>query len=257
LTRKVTKHTWSNNQPWEGFEPWAYHLDQQKVCDLPMKEILKDEAGKEITSETNIGQILFVTLHNEELVEVDIGIFDIKVTCANGRTHRYDGSSFSRNFLAALLTLRENKVNGFESSWFWYDKDSQTHEPGDVYFFFVVHNGLIVEERAAFFDDFKSGFDPSIFEIARDKEPVWRANPYWKEAEIAYWYRKFYQETRTGQLMVLRPDEPTLYYFPERRYTIARRIDNAVVMLSEIRVTLRLVLAALICLLIYLFLKRF
>jgi hypothetical protein len=28
-----------------------------------------------------------------------------------------------------------------------------------------------------------------------------------------YWYRKFYTETRIGQLMVLRPDDPQLFFY--------------------------------------------
>jgi hypothetical protein len=62
--------------------------------------------------------------------------------------------------------------------------------------------------------------------------------PSWQKAKIAYWYRKFYQETRTGQLMVLRPDEPTLHYFPEGRHTVGKRIEQAVVILSEFKATL-------------------
>ena len=35
----------------------------------------------------------------------------------------------------------------------------------------------------------------------------------WDEADTRYWYRKFYTETRTGQLMALRPDDPRLFYY--------------------------------------------
>ncbi len=36
----------------------------------------------------------------------------------------------------------------------------------------------------------------------------WSRSESWREANERFWYRKFYQEMRTGQLMVLRPDEP-------------------------------------------------
>src|SRR5215469_11881279 len=41
----------------------------------------------------------------------------------------------------------------------------------------------------------------------------WRHDADWVEAEVKYWYRRFYSETRTGQLMVLRPDKPILYEY--------------------------------------------
>ncbi|MGC2830624.1 MAG: hypothetical protein WB994_13375 [Candidatus Acidiferrum sp.] len=46
-----------------------------------------------------------------------------------------------------------------------------------------------------------------------DNEPIWHTHPYFDEALDRYWYRKFYTETMTGQLMVLRPDEPILYFY--------------------------------------------
>lgn len=59
-----------------------------------------------------------------------------------------------------------------------------------------------------------------------DKEPIWHSHPYFDEAVERYWYRKFYTETTTGQLMVLRPDEPILYHY-ERPQTrdLAREIE--------------------------------
>lgn len=35
----------------------------------------------------------------------------------------------------------------------------------------------------------------------------------WERADDKYWYRKFYEETRMGQLMLLRPDNPKLFYY--------------------------------------------
>jgi len=39
------------------------------------------------------------------------------------------------------------------------------------------------------------------------------SHQYFIEATERFWYRKFYTETMKGQLMVLRPDEPLLYFF--------------------------------------------
>jgi len=42
---------------------------------------------------------------------------------------------------------------------------------------------------------------------------VWGDEADWDEANTRYWYRRFYTETRTGQLMALRSDDPRLFYY--------------------------------------------
>lgn len=51
--------------------------------------------------------------------------------------------------------------------------------------------------------------------LGRIPQPREKLRP---QALELYWYRRFYTETLTGQLMVLRPDEPTLYHY-ERAQT--------------------------------------
>jgi len=48
-------------------------------------------------------------------------------------------------------------------------------------------------------------------------------------------YRKFYTETRTGQLMVLRPDEPILYNYPRPQTQNIEREIQFVTMLKSYR----------------------
>ena len=64
-----------------------------------------------------------------------------------------------------------------------------------------------------------------------------------KHCQTAFWYRKFYSETRTGQLMVLRPDEPILYYY-ERPQAPARDIVREIQSATLLK-TYRLLLFAL------------
>jgi hypothetical protein len=47
-------------------------------------------------------------------------------------------------------------------------------------------------------------------------EPIWCDEPDWDVAQAKFWYRKFYSETRTGQLMWLRPDNPVLFFYEGR-----------------------------------------
>jgi hypothetical protein len=55
--------------------------------------------------------------------------------------------------------------------------------------------------------------EPLILTQEKDDDPIWHSHPYFDEAVTRYWYRNFYSETMNGRLMVLRPDEPILYYY--------------------------------------------
>src|SRR5262249_4607889 len=106
-----------------------------------------------------------------------------------------------------------------------------------MYFFFVVAKNKIVRERIGFSDHHDSGFDPSIFETQDHKNMMWHNAADWHEAETRYWYRKFYTETHTGQLMALQPD-PQLFYY-ERT---APEVMGAVAVLQQSLLRIRFVL---------------
>ena len=72
-------------------------------------------------------------------------------------------------------------------------------------------------------------------------DPVWQSHRHFDEAFEIYWYRKFYTETMTGQLMVLRPDEPILYHY-ERQQT--RNVQWEVQSATQVKIH-RLLLVAL------------
>lgn len=60
-------------------------------------------------------------------------------------------------------------------------------------------------------------FDPSTLQPYDGSPSVWASEKHEIAAVVRYWYRKFYEETRPGQLMVLRPDEPALFHYHEGR----------------------------------------
>lgn len=91
----------------------------------------------------------------------------------------------------------------------------------------------IVREIVNFTDRPKSGFDPSIFGNVVYRN--WSHDADWKKAKERYWYTKFYEETRTGQLMVLRPDKPELHCYAKGR-------DNIQSLLSQVRILLWLLI---------------
>jgi hypothetical protein len=64
-----------------------------------------------------------------------------------------------------------------------------------------------VQELAVSFSDYhENGFDSAVFVSGDDSNSIWMHETGWWEARTRFWYRKFYAETRTGQLMMLRPD---------------------------------------------------
>jgi hypothetical protein len=101
--------------------------------------------------------------------------------------------------------------------WFYYDHDWSC-DADELNIFFVVRADKIIAESCRFGSD-----EPLILKRrGAGEEPIWHSHPYFDEAWERYWYRRFYSETLTGQLMVLRPDEPILYHFerPEARDTL-------------------------------------
>lgn len=139
-------------------------------------------------------------------------ILRLKVKTENGEIV-LKGPSFNCALLRELLALKAEGIEPFSSLWFWYDSDSCRDDPHETYSFFVVSGDKIVREDVSLSDYHDSGFDPTIFQSDNDADSLWFNDADWREARTRFWYRKFYKETRTGPLMVLRPDEPILYHY--------------------------------------------
>lgn len=77
--------------------------------------------------------------------------------------------------------------------------------------FFVVRDGRIVCLRVVFNGDPATGFVTGVFKADADEKSRFPSEPHWNEASVKWWYRKFYSETRTGQIIALREDKPELY----------------------------------------------
>ena len=152
------------------------------------------------------------------------------------------GSEFSRDVFATLLDFGREGVNPFETVWFWYESQSGSVEAEAwvAHSFFVAHGDRIIRESVTFADDREiritpgsRGFTPSVFVKVEDhdfgdRDPrgfdTLASDAAWRKAGTRWWYRKFYQETHAGQLMVLRPDEPALHHFPEGRFRPEARL---------------------------------
>ena len=115
-----------------------------------------------------------------------------------------------------LIGLTRQGIDPHGVMWFYYDND-WSRGADESHIFFAVHGSKIVSESCHF-----SSEEPLILKQEKDVDPIWHSQPYFDQAWEVYWYRKFYSETMTGQLMVLRPDEPILYHYerPHVRDTV-------------------------------------
>ncbi len=109
--------------------------------------------------------------------------------------------------LKTLAELMKQGIDPYRVMWFYFDHDV-SRDADESYSFFAVYNDKIVVERCHF-----SWLEPLILKQEKDDEPIWQSHRYFDEALEHYWYRKFYEGTLTGQLMVLRPDEPILFFY--------------------------------------------
>ncbi len=237
----MKQHLWSNpDAEWEDFEPVSYCLDS-KSLELPLTRKFGD--GK--TESTTIGTIYGSVKDKQIAPECLAGGLSVEteVATVDGSKLILSGPDFNRRILDVILKLSSEGIDPFATVWYYYDKDLCLQDAQRSYTFFVVHNGKIIREQVSFFDSHDSGFDPSLFANADHSDPIWSNEEAWTEANAKYWYRQFYSETHTGQLMALRSDEPTLFFCDEHP-----KADNigALVVVARLLRTIRILLWALV-----------
>lgn len=219
-----------NNKPkeetWTGFEPVGYYLEGQKVLDLPLSRVSNDGKLAETTIREALGE-----LGDQEILEIS-SFSDIELTTSRGKT-TYQAQPFSRDMMRIMLELIKAGAPPLSCTWYWYETDSVRDDPHDSHRFFIVYGDKLIRESVSISDYHRSGFDPSIL-VSDKSDPTWRRENDWKAANRIHWFRKFYRDTTTGQLLVLRPDEPELHCFPEGRW----RPDQAFAKLEEHMTTL-------------------
>lgn len=194
----------------EHFKPGAYYLDLGELANslLVMNgnqstfiEVLRhllEAKVKELPNGLGFGKDEYVT---------DKGTIIVSEP-------KERGCRWSLSILRKLMELAQTGANIDAATWFYYQND-WSRDADEMHVFFVTYQDKIVMEQMGFMHS-----APLILKKAEpDEEPVWHSQPSFDEAVEVYWYRRFYKETLTGQLMVLRPDEPLLYHYerPSRR----------------------------------------
>jgi hypothetical protein len=112
-----------------------------------------------------------------------------------------------RSAMRTLIGFVGRGIPPGEVMWFYYDFD-WSRDADVLHVFFAVHGGKVVLESCRF-----SAEEPLVIAPQHDDDPIWHTHPFFDEALERYWYQRFYSETLTGRLMVLRPDEPILFHY--------------------------------------------
>jgi hypothetical protein len=210
------------------FSPGAYSLDLGAAQGVPVQMNgqpstfsgvyckLRDSKIKE-TQEHILGSDTYITEQGEIHLDGEIAEWP------------------QRSTMRALANLLRQGINPHECSWFYYAHD-WSRDADEMHTFFVVHQGKVIVEACNF-----STEEPLVLKRKVDDDPIWHSHPYFDEAFEIYWYRKFYTETTTGQLMALRPDEPLLYHFKRPQ---TRDIEREIELATQVKIY-RLLLVAL------------
>jgi len=209
-------------EKWRGFRPVGYSLDSPAIGRIPLQVVVEPPFDDGTTTASTTVLSAFCDMRDSQ-GQIEDDIYPHVVMHTDRGNERFSGTSFAEHLLYVLVQLHKKGIDPFEARWFFYDKDF-SQDAVESFTFFVVYDGKIVEERINFFrNPGDRDFEPTIFEVPSEGfEPIWRNDGDWENGETAFWYHKFYTETRTGQLMLLRPDEPILYHYqrPQVRDTL-------------------------------------
>lgn len=159
---------------------------------------------------------------------------------------RVEGDLHELRILSELLELTRKGVKPRYATWFLFSQnyDSDT--------FFVHYGGKIVDEHYYFYSELPQIFSKGCIIGDSDSNHDWfgiSCPDGVDEAFARYWYRRFYTETLTGQLMVLNPEHPPLYYYSRNRRTGNLTQQDARVLLNAFMLVLLRMLGCVIFLL--------
>jgi hypothetical protein len=181
----------------ERLSPGIYTIDLSAVADIPLK----------LNGESSTLFAAISKLQDSKIQEMPENSFGSDRYITNTGEVVLDGDWRVLFTIRTVADLMRRGINLRAVMWFYYDHD-WSRDADESHHFFAVHGDSIVLESCHFNSE-----EPLVLKNEPEKEPIWHNHPYFEQALEHYWYRKFYTETVTGQLMVLRPDEPILYHY--------------------------------------------
>ena len=173
----------------ERLSPGVYTLDLSEVRNIALK----------CNGEPSTFGDLYLKLKKLKIERIE-GSFRQNTYVTDTGTVEVDCDWTVAATMRELIELTQLGVDPYRATWFYYGVD-WSRDADISHTFFAVYDGKIVAEACHF-----SSEEPLILKQQKDDDPIWRSHPHFDAALAIYWYRKFYTETVTGQLMVLRPD---------------------------------------------------
>ncbi len=180
----------------QHLSPGAYTLDLSAVGDRPMQMNGQPSNFVEV----------YCKLRDSKVKETP-RFFDDKYVTEEGELHLKSDDWTLTSAMRTLVELLKQGIDPHHVHWFYYTHD-WSRDADEHHTFFAFHDGKVIMESCNFNSE-----TPLILKRKVDDEPIWNSHPYFDEAFECHCYRRFYTETLTGQLMVLRPDEPILYHY--------------------------------------------
>jgi hypothetical protein len=189
------------------------------VAGFPMREDGQPSTFGEIYSKLRTTKIVKMPdgVHGPDTYLTDSG--EVTVDGESGPGY-VSGQLFVGKVLREIIDLVREGIDPERATWFYYGHDWSC-DADELFLFFVVFDGKIVRDRFSFMH-----CDPRVLtKYHVDEKPIWHDEPYQHAAWETHCYRKFYTETLTGQLMVLRPDKPILYHYDRATHDVARDVE--------------------------------
>jgi hypothetical protein len=261
----------TRSDKWDGFSPTGYVIDWKVLSGKALKEVTEqnrrttsvlellqevmphrffplDENGKMTAAPAR--QSCKVQSHGAGGISLETPQRKIAIDTLT------DGTSFPAAILETLVRIDQaSSDDEFHPVFFYYDHDQVIDDVHDSFSFFVCNDGQIVLDRVTFSRHGSSGFDPDVFTPAfKTSTTVWLNEGSIAEAQVRWWYRKFYEETDAGRLTLLRDDAEIFHYESEwkQRAQVTYMMRELTARLSKIE---RLMWLLLICLALLLVLR--
>ena len=199
--------------------PGVYYLDLEEVATFPLTDNGQPSTFGDIYRKLRDAKIVKVPdrMSGDPTFETEAG--EVTVGGEWGQSY-VSGQLFIFNELRDLISLLADGIDPHRARWFYFGHD-WSRDGDEIFMFFVVYDGKIVRERVSFMHCY-----PRVLQKDKvDDDPIWHAERYEQAAWVTYWYRKFYTETLTGQLMVIRPDVPILYDYDRSMHDVTRDVQ--------------------------------
>ena len=177
---------------------------------------------------------------------------------ASNQIIRIDSDDAAARLVWLVYRMWRDDQRPLDLLWCWYDSDMVSDDPMSADIFFLVQAGKVVHQRVSLVTSSRgSPVDyVAFFDSVLKNDPIWLNDERLEQARIASYYRDFYQTTDVGKLMILRSDEPPLYYFPEGRLSSLVHLRHTQAALGQIHDSLRWVLWLLVAILVVAFFKQ-